>query len=100
MCERTQRPGSGRINIGATFLQTLTDLTRSMQISIGRLKTCSRTKRPRALKTVTKKTKGEFGLSTELDIGRSALSVGAFAAVCQHDGTAPWLQHSYLRIVC
>ena len=41
-CERTQRPGSGCTNIGATFLQALIDHTRSTQIFTGRSKTCCR----------------------------------------------------------
>ena len=64
MYERTQRPGSGCINIGATFLKTPTGLTRSMRISIGHSRTCFNTTRSRVLQKATKQTKVELELNT------------------------------------
>src|SRR4029077_19012469 len=67
MYERTQRPGSGCTNIGATCLQTQTSLIRSMQISIGHSKTCLSPKRREVLQKATKETKIESRLDTYLD---------------------------------
>src|SRR5262249_45606421 len=60
ICARTQRPGSGRTSIGATFLQRPTGLTRFMPISIGLSKTCSNRKRLEVLRKTTKRTKIEL----------------------------------------
>src|SRR6266481_4589439 len=67
MYEKTQRPGSGCTNIGATSRQTQTGLIRSMQISIGHSKTCSSPKRREVLQKATKETKIESRLDTYLD---------------------------------
>jgi hypothetical protein len=60
MCERTQRPGSGCTNIGATFPNTPTDVIRFMQIFIVRSKRCCKTRASRPLQKATKKRKVDW----------------------------------------
>src|SRR5213082_2789507 len=62
MYERTQLPGSGRINIGVTSQQTQTGRTHSMQISIGHSRRCSRPKRREVLQKARKEAKIESRL--------------------------------------